>query len=108
MSPSYDISPDSTRVIYLADQQVDTRVELFSVPLAGGGATKLNGTLPAGGGVSHALISPDSSRVVYRADEDTDNVYEIFSVPLAGGSAVKLNPALTADGDVLGSGDRPG
>ena len=35
-----------------ADQDVNDDVELFSVPLAGGGVTQLNGPLVAGGDVS--------------------------------------------------------
>ncbi len=106
------ISPDSSRVIYRADQQTDDVVELYSVPIAGPAAAgvKLNGALVAGGDVATPLfgnspsdISPDSSRVVYSADQQTDTVYEIYSVPIAGPAAagVKLNGALVAGGDVL-------
>ncbi|MGI0025647.1 MAG: FIMAH domain-containing protein, partial [Nitrososphaera sp.] len=58
--------------------------ELFSVPLAGGTPTKLNGALVSGGDVFGFQISPDSSRVAYVADQDTDEVSELFSVLLAG------------------------
>lgn len=94
------VSPDGTRVVYLADQDVDEIYELYSVPLAGGAATKLSGPMVAAGDVTHASISPDGARVVYRADQDSDQRYEVYSVPLTGGPVTKLNGALVTDGDV--------
>ncbi|QEG33639.1 TolB-like translocation protein [Bythopirellula goksoeyrii] len=99
-------SPDSSRVLYLADQLTDDVNEIFSVPSTGGLAIRLNGTLAAGGDVfsEGAQFSPDSSRVLYLADQTTNNVNEIFSVPSAGGMATKLNGTLVANGDVSSSG----
>ncbi|RMH18792.1 MAG: choice-of-anchor D domain-containing protein [Acidobacteria bacterium] len=105
------ISPDSTRVVYLADQEADEVVELYSVAIDGGGRVKLNPTPVAEGDVRGAdpkaveafLISPDSTRVVYLADQETDEVFELFSVPIDGGPAIKLNPTLAGGrGDVRG------
>jgi Tol biopolymer transport system component len=101
---TFEFSPDSSRVVYLADQTTDNVFEIFSVPSAGGVATKLNGPLVASGDVSTMQFSPDSSRVLYWADQTTDGVNEIFSVPSAGGAAVKLNGPLVAGGDVNFSG----
>ncbi|HEX6883207.1 MAG TPA: hypothetical protein VF530_07480 [Planctomycetota bacterium] len=87
---AFAISPDSTRVVYASAQETASRVELFSAPLAGGGAVKLSGALVAGGNVvadfDRPEISPDSSRVVYRADALVDGSFELFSAPLAGGA----------------------
>jgi Tol biopolymer transport system component len=94
------ISANSLRVVYLADQQTDNVFELFSVPIAGGAVTKLNGVLVAGGFILDATISPDSQRVVYRADQATDTVDELFSVPILGGAVTRLNDPLVAGGDV--------
>jgi hypothetical protein len=95
---SFEISADSSRVVYRADQQTDDVDELYSVPLGGGTATKLNGTLVSSGDVHQFEISPDSSQVVYRADQVTDNVQELFRVPLGGGTATRLSRDL--DGGV--------
>ncbi len=102
----FQFSPDSSRVLYRADQTTDEVYEIFSVPSAGGAATKLNGALVANGDVYvyGFQFSPDSSRVLYYADQTTDEVYEIFSVPSAGGAATKLNGALAANGDVFDYG----
>ncbi|MEQ1893150.1 MAG: hypothetical protein ABL998_11440 [Planctomycetota bacterium] len=95
------IDTNSTRVVYLADQEVDERHELYSVPLAGGAVVKLNGPLVAGGDVAEAGfaghlfdLSPNGARVVYLADQEVDERHELFSVPLAGGAVVKLSGTL--------------
>jgi hypothetical protein len=102
VSGFYSFSPDSSRVVYLADQVTNDVSELFSVPGTGGAAVKLNGPLVAGGEVSSSGVqfSSDSSRVLYMADQNTDDVTEIFIVPTTGGTAVKLNGSLVPGGDV--------
>lgn len=95
----YSFSPDGARVVYLADQDVDERVELYSVPAAGGVEVKLSGPMVAGGDVESFTISPDGSRVVYCADQQVDERIELWSVPIGGGTALKLNGALVAGGD---------
>jgi hypothetical protein len=98
----FQVSADSSQVVYLADQDADDVVELYSRPLDGSGSpVKLNGSLVSGGGAYRFQVSPDSSRVVYWADQDTDEVYELYSVPLGGGSRVKLNGDLGVTGDVI-------
>lgn len=97
----FAISPDSARVVYRADQNVDTLNELFSVPLAGGTATKLNRSLASGGDVLNYRISPNSAWVVYGADQDADTVEELLGVPLAGGTVLDLNGPLPSGGDVV-------
>ncbi|QDT01582.1 hypothetical protein [Adhaeretor mobilis] len=102
---SLQFSPDSSRVLYLADQDTDSVSEIYSVSSAGGAAVKLNGALVGGGDVSFgALFSPDSSRVVYHANQQNASVSELYSVSSAGGSAVKLNGSLVAGGSVAGFG----
>ncbi len=100
----YKISPDSSRVVYNANQETATVVELYSVPLGGPAAAgvKLNRALVAGGSLSNYKISPDSSRAVYRADQETASVFELYSVPLGGPAAagIKLNGVLVAGGSV--------
>ncbi|KAA3659094.1 MAG: hypothetical protein DWQ04_23260 [Chloroflexi bacterium] len=92
------ISQDSSRVVYLANQEEIDVLELFSVPITGGVSQKLNGTLVSGGDVRGSApprapyhISSDSSMVVYLADQETDGVVDLYSVSLNGGSSPKLN-----------------
>ena len=100
---SFQVSPDNSRVVYIADQRIDGVNELFSVPIAGGSAVRLNDNLPTDGNVDGFLISPDGSRVVYFADQNTDEVDELFSVSITGGLPIRLNPNLVSGGDVLGN-----
>lgn|GEM_PF-1056367 len=95
-------SPDGSRVLYLADQTVNDRVELYSVPSIGGTPIKLNGTSAVGGDVfsTGLQFSPDSSRVIYLADQDTNDVSELYSVSSTGGTPTKLNGVLATGGDV--------
>ena len=96
----FAFTPDSTHVGYVADQDVDTVLELYAVALANPGvAAKLNGALTAGGDVCNFTFSPDSSRVAYCADQQTDDVTELFTTPLsAPGTSTKLSPPLVTGG----------
>jgi Tol biopolymer transport system component len=93
----YEISPDSSRVVYLADQQVVGVFELFMVPTSGPAtaAVKLNGQLAANGNVTKFSILPDSSRVVYKADQEVAGRVELFMAD-DGLTEVKFtNPEMT-------------
>jgi len=101
----FQISPDSTRVVYVADQFKDEVFELFSVLISGEGSVKLNEELTDGGDVlSFSLndfqITPDSAHVIYRADKSIDGISELFSSPINGGDAIKLNGKLEP-GDIV-------
>lgn len=89
-----EITPDSSRVIYLADQAAFFVDELYSVPIGGGVATQLNGALVSNGDVQGFVLTPDGQRVVYRADEVTDGVSELFGVPATGGVVSQLSAPL--------------
>ena len=58
---SFSFSPDSSRVVYRADQQNDEVFEIYSVPIGGPASAvlKLNKALVANGDVAGFLISPD-------------------------------------------------
>ena len=99
---SYRLTPDGSRVIYIADQTTDSVFELFSASVLGGSVVKLNGTMASNRDVQDFAISADGARVVYTSDEGTDGVLELYSVPVAGGSPVKLNGTLVSGGAVNG------
>jgi Tol biopolymer transport system component len=104
---SFKFSPDGAYVGYIADQEVDQRLELYVVPVTNpGNASKLNGPLVANGDICNFIFSPDSSRVAYCADQDTDGVHELYTVALnAPGVSTKLNPPLVAGGQVTAGYD---
>ncbi len=89
------ITADGARVVYVADQDTNERFELYSVPIGGGQAVKLNETLAGQRDVDRFLISPDGSRVVYVADQEVDQLFELYSAPSDGSApAVKLSHVL--------------
>ena len=98
---SVQVSPDNSRVVYLANQEVGDRYELYSRAVAGGPITKLNPSLPMGGTVESFGITADSSRVVFVADPNRAGSYELFSVPLAGGMVTSLSGLPVDGGDVV-------
>jgi hypothetical protein len=99
---SFLISLDSTRVVYLADQDTDEVFELYSVPVAGGTVAKLSGgTMVSGGDVLEFNISPNSAKVVFRADRITDGVGELFSVPIDGGEPDNISGSLVSGGSIV-------
>ena len=93
------VTPDSSTVVYIADQDADDVLELYSVRLADGEVVKLNESLGPDKDIYHFEISPDSSTVIYVADQDTDNIFELYSVPVSGGASTKVHPDL----DLFGS-----
>ena len=98
----FALSPDGKSVLYLADQDIDTRYELYRVSLASPGvATKLNPQLLTNRDVMDFVQSPDGSKVVYRADDLLIGLYDLYVVDVASpGSATKLSGTLTAGGSV--------
>jgi len=99
---SFSLTPDSTRVVYLSDQNIADRVELFVRAVDGSGASlKLNTTPLIGGNVTAFRISPDGTWVAFVADSLFNGRYELFRTPLDGSSApIVLSGALVAGGDV--------
>ena len=76
---AFHISPDGSRVVYRADQEMDDVQELYVAPVDGSAAAeKLNGPLPDGGGTYAYAITPDSQYLLYTADQDTNNVTELY------------------------------
>ncbi|MEQ8818947.1 MAG: hypothetical protein RLY93_01785 [Sumerlaeia bacterium] len=98
------LTPDGSRIVYLADADTNGIFEIYSVPTDGSqAATKLNDPLITGGQVIGSLpqITADGSTVVYLADQITDEAIEVFAVPVDGSTtATRLNSPLTAGQNV--------
>ncbi len=104
---SFTIAPDSSRIVYWADQQVDGKSHLYSVPLVGGAvavssgaSVKLSDDLVESGSIANYSFTPDSSRVLYKADVFVQGQYDLFSVPSTGGMVQQVNGSLTAEGEI--------
>jgi Tol biopolymer transport system component len=95
---SLRFTPDGSRVLYVADQRQNNVFELFSVPSAGGTATRLNGDLVLGGNVlpESIQVSPDGEMVLYRADERISNRVQLFASDIdVEGDSLRLSPEST-------------
>ncbi len=99
-------SPDSTRLVYSAEQDTDAVVELYLVDVSGpvpSASTRISG--PMAGDISPADFSwsPDAGRVAYVADQNTVGLLELFVVDVSGvvpGAPARVNAALPAGADV--------
>jgi len=90
----FNISSDSKRVVYRADQDTDGFDELFSVPISGGVRVKLYTRVQGMGNVSSFAVSSDGSFVVYMAYSHYDDDNYIYRVPIDGGDSVIISPQL--------------
>lgn len=106
---AFKITADSSKVVYIADQDTDQLREIYSVGLDGANGVKLSGTPVEGGGLGYSrapyLLSADSSRVVYLSRQDEPDVWELYSVGLDGSGLVKLNGTMVEGGDVMQPGN---
>ncbi|HXV74744.1 MAG TPA: hypothetical protein VD788_00365 [Candidatus Polarisedimenticolaceae bacterium] len=92
----FALAPGRTTAVYIADQEVAGRFELYSAPLdASAAPVKISTGLTFDGaeGVSAFRITPDGTRVVFLADPDGGpGQDDLYSVPIGGGSTpVRLN-----------------
>ncbi|MEL6195754.1 MAG: hypothetical protein AAFQ77_01705 [Myxococcota bacterium] len=96
-------SPDSSWLLYLADQDTDDVLELYTVAPDGTGNRRVNRDLVAGGRVSlpRRPWSPDSSRIVYQSDAITDGVFELFTAAPDGTEDTRVNGEIAAGRRVL-------
>jgi len=95
--------PHVELMLYVADQEVDGRNELYLLNTAMPEvALKLNAPLGADADVSlRPLFSPDGSRVIYQADAATDNMFDLWLVDVdIPEVATRLNPAMVAGGSI--------
>jgi len=84
-NPNFDfqISSNSSHVVYRADQNADGIDELFSIPIKGGTPVQLTSN------PNSFKISPDGTHVVYTVS--SSNVFQLLSIPISGGSSIRLS-----------------
>lgn len=109
VSEKFEFANDAgTKVVYIADQEVDGMSELYSVNIDGSSNTKLNATLVPLGDVTSFKVTADASRVVYLADTAIATVKDLHSVSINGGSSTKINSNLIAGEKVVDQYDLVG
>ncbi len=90
-------APDGSRLAYRADEEVDERIELFTVLPTGRGRVKVSGALVPEGDVHDFLWSPTSTNIVYIADPEVEGQRELYATLPTGDDAVNVS--------TLGSGE---
>lgn len=96
-------SPDGSKVLYAADQEMNGLFELYLVDTAVPGvSTKVNQPFPANSTLRSGMkFSADSNWIAYAADPDTLGISELYVVATANpGTATKVNPPLTGNADI--------
>jgi Tol biopolymer transport system component len=101
------VSLDSSRVLYIADQEIKDIYGLYSVPSGGGTSVKLNEEQV---GIEEVFIqfSPDSSRVLYLGYQEAEESYGIYTVPSQGGTSVKVDTEPVAADDIFDGSEDTG
>lgn len=96
-------------VVYLADQDIAGKYELYRVdPAEPGVSIKLSAPLDAEEDVDEFELSPDGAKVFYTADAAADGRWELYMVDLAQpGVSTKVNPSLPFGRDVIDWTIRP-
>ena len=95
-------SPDSSRVAFIGGTDSDLYVtgDLYSVPVAGGRATRLTPSL-AEGGVREYRYVPGSATLVYRARHADTAQLALYAVLDTGGAPVPLSAPYAASEQIL-------
>src|SRR5262249_15095768 len=74
----WKVSADGSTVVYLGDPTTPGVVEAFSVKVAGGTVTRVNGALASDRDAVSFALSPRSDRIAYVADQDTNEMFEAY------------------------------
>ena len=102
---AFVVLPNSSGVIYRADEDTDSVPELYRVLFATAGSNDRLVLPPLGitQKVGAFAATPDSANVVYIANRPTSlDPDQLFIVPAAGGGNIPLNGVLVANGNVTG------
>jgi len=93
----FSISPDSQRVVFRGDAEIEGQIELWSAPITAGSPTtgvrpvRLSGSMVSGGNVSYFVNSPVGDQVIFRADRESPAVHELWRTPLTMGLALDID-----------------
>lgn len=90
----FGVIPDSSGVVYVADQNTDEVFELFRTVFSGGNSQINSPFLLGFQDVVDFVVLPNSTGAVYKADQNTDGVNEIYLAIFGFPGSTRLNPAL--------------
>lgn len=84
---SFVISPDGSRVAYIADATTNETFRPWTVPIGGPSTLAdplVTGATAANADVTNLSVSPDSARIVYRGDLSQDERFDLYASPADG------------------------
>ncbi len=84
------ISPDSRYLVFTARVDEGDELGLWSKPLTGGAATRLDVLAGTGWTLNEYAISPDAAWVVYVAEREVDDHEALLRVPIAGPASATI------------------
>lgn len=97
------ITPDGQTIVFVADLTDDNVNELYTLPIAGGDATKVITGIDPTADVNAVVISPDGQTIAFVGDIISNGIFEAFTVPITGGFPLRVSePSDRADFDVIG------
>jgi hypothetical protein len=97
----FKVAANSQTVVYRADELVDEKMELFSVPVDGSATrVRLLDVMIAEGDVTEYQIAPNSQGVVFMADYLADERIDLWAVGMNGGAVYTLTHGIGEEGDV--------
>jgi Tol biopolymer transport system component len=95
----FQISPDGSRVVYIAKQSGDIGMTLYSVPVTGGTSVRLKPASANTEDIGQYQFSPDGRSIVFRTFHQgyPPQSGELFMAPIDGSSpAIKLHGPLSS------------
>lgn len=97
------ITPDSSRLVFVAEMTQADRRELYSAPLDGSQPhVRLSNPMVGNRDVLLVALAPDGQRALFTADQTHDETFELYSAPIDGSSLAVRCGEPFAGGPVLG------
>ena len=103
------VTPDGQTIVFVADATTDGVDELYSMPIAGGEATRLLPSIEDFTDIGPFVISPDGSNIAFQADFQANGVGEAYVVSIDGGVPIQVSEELSGldfNADVTAGVDR--
>jgi len=90
----FEMSSDSYKLLYSADEDTDNVYELYMVDPDGANEQKVGPITQAAGDIRRASFTPDSNYILYTADDTVDGQYNMFRVDVSTGARTQMNSTL--------------
>jgi Tol biopolymer transport system component len=98
---SFNITPDSTRVLFMSDEVNQYAPAVMSTPINSRSAVVVSEFFAGVGGYGNYEVSSDSARVVFTIDRAGGGNYELYSASaLTATTALKISGTLVSSGSV--------